>query len=293
MLKKEMVVKQADAGHMQMTVEKIFKPVGDMDQYHAGWSEGSFGSVNTTPYWKTGGANRMLKSIYCTWQFDSLPASTTVKKEKDRDYMGSLEIEINGTKVACNIDGITQTVSIEGDPFNLYGSIGKTVSVKFTSPQTGITKKVKQVFTRSQKEGVVNAWERDAAKSTGYCSVHIYLPEQIRRRGLCNDHVQQGRSVQYAHPYRHRVQSYKLALCSQVRRGNNTNKDSHRLGYLICRRNGGLPSYGKLGTCRRSSTCCKRKLLLVSNPRECFVPDSFGIDTCNIKSYAMEVFYAA
>lgn len=158
MLKKEMVAKTADEGHVLMTVEQVFRPVGDMDVYYAGWDEGDFGNVNRIPYWKTTGSDRVLKALFCSWQFDSVPNKTTVKRFEEREYTGPIEIEINGAKVSCNFD-VTQTVIIDGDPFNLKGSVGKVIPIRFTPPLQDISKKVKQVFTSSQKEGVVNAWE--------------------------------------------------------------------------------------------------------------------------------------
>lgn len=133
MLKKEMVAKTADEGHVLMTVEQVFRPVGDMDVYYAGWDKGNFGNVNRIPYWKTTGSDRVLKALFCSWQFDSVPNKTTVKRFEEREYTGPIEIEINGAKVSCNFD-VTQTVIIDGDPFNLKGSVGKVIPIRFTPP---------------------------------------------------------------------------------------------------------------------------------------------------------------
>lgn len=137
MLNKELMMTSCGPeAHVLMTVEEVFDPVGDMDRYHAGWIEGECGSVNRIPYWKTGGENRILKGISCYWDFDLEPYETQVQKERERDYMGSaIEIEINGVKVSCNLEGTTQTVHIDGDPFNLKGSIGKTININFTPPR--------------------------------------------------------------------------------------------------------------------------------------------------------------
>lgn len=166
MLKKEMVAKTADEGHVLMTVEQVFRPVGDMDVYYAGWDKGDFGNVNRIPYWKTAGSDRVLKALFCSWQFDSVPNKTIVKRFEEREYTGPIEIEINGAKVSCNFD-VTQTVRIDGDPFSLKGSVGKVIPIRFTPPLQDISKKVKLVFTRSRKEGVVNAREGNAYR-VGY-----------------------------------------------------------------------------------------------------------------------------
>lgn len=170
MLKKELTTGAGEEAHVLMTVGQHFYEQGDMDVYYAGWSNdsGGYGKVDKVPYWKTPGVDRILKGIFCTWMFDSYPNSTSIEKEfGERDYMGAITIEINGAKVACDLDGLNLTARADGDPFNLKGSVGKVIPIRFTPPLQDISKKVKQVFTRSRKEGVVNAGEGNAYR-VGY-----------------------------------------------------------------------------------------------------------------------------
>lgn len=137
MLKKELTTGAGEEAHVLMTVGQHFYEQGDMDVYYAGWSNdsGGYGKVDKVPYWKTPGVDRILKGIFCTWMFDSYPNNTSIEKEfGERDYMGAITIEINGAKVACDLDGPNLTARADGDPFNLKGSVGKVIPIRFTPP---------------------------------------------------------------------------------------------------------------------------------------------------------------
>ena len=142
MLKKELTTGAGEEAHVLMTVGQHFYEKGDMDVYYAGWSNdsGGYGKVDKVPYWKTPGVDRVLKGIFCTWTFDSYPNSTSIEKEAhEKDYMGAIIIEINGAKVGCNLDGPNLTTRTAGDPFNLKGSVGKVIPIRFTPPPNRIS----------------------------------------------------------------------------------------------------------------------------------------------------------
>ena len=74
--------------------------------------------------------------------------------------------------VTVFVEGYPQSISsdswLDGDPYSMDGEIGGVRYLTFDPPPLqDISKKVKQVFTRSQKEGVVNAWEGNAYR-VGY-----------------------------------------------------------------------------------------------------------------------------
>lgn len=157
MLNKELIASTSEEAHVLMTVKKFNASVGDMDRFYVGWSDGEFGKVNRIPFWKTEGVDRILKGIYGVIFFEDPISETIVEKQHDRDFMGAITISINGGTASFNLDGASTSSSVDGDPFDLTRSVNDVLSIRFTPPLPDIYKKVKQVFTRSRKEGVVNA----------------------------------------------------------------------------------------------------------------------------------------
>ena len=85
----------------------------------------------------------------------------TICHSNDRSY--TFVVYVSGYGDA----GITSGESREGDCYNFRDKVDQTMYLTFAPPLQDISKKVKQVFTRSQKEGVVNAWEGNAYR-VGY-----------------------------------------------------------------------------------------------------------------------------
>ena len=73
--------------------------------------------------------------------------------------------------VTVFVEGYPQSIStdtwLNGDPYSMDAEIGGIRYLTFAPPLPDIYKKVKQVFTRSRKEGVVNAREGNAYR-VGY-----------------------------------------------------------------------------------------------------------------------------
>lgn len=146
-----------EAPHVKLTVGE--KSVTGGSSY--GWSSSkssNYGSISRIPVW---GATRLLylstdkNSTKCGVAGQELNISI---RRLDTGY----EIKI----ALKNIGGGFATGYTTGSLFAITDN-GKTVPLVFTPPLQDISKKVKQVFTRSRKEGVVNAWEGNAYR-VGY-----------------------------------------------------------------------------------------------------------------------------
>lgn len=185
--------------HVLMTVGRDTAPVygDDLDIVYKGWIRDQLGKMNRIPFWKTVGVDRVLKAIY----IESNPSIILTIVEKDageNDYMGDITISINGVSRSYNLDFRQTTSTHGGDIFDLENSVGKVLPVMFDPPPTDIYKKIKQVFTRSRKEGVVKAWNENVAhrcsrqhtdgslRSTSLASNRI---RSVHRRRRANYHT--------------------------------------------------------------------------------------------------------
>lgn len=146
------------------------------DAYEMRWGKYSDpNGITAIPYWTnltTDGSRAVLTKIYhikgkIPNYVDESGISLSVTGDV-YDTSKSIQVTINGTTLTMRPrkDGFVAD-AIPGDPWNLDGSLGKTLLVTFTPPLPDIYKKVKQVFTRSRKEGVVNAGEGNAYR-VGY-----------------------------------------------------------------------------------------------------------------------------
>lgn len=177
MLKKaSLIAKLNQEIPIKFKVSKYTYPDPGYDAYEMKWGKYSDpNGITAIPYWTnltTDGSRAVLTEIYhikgkIPNYVDESGITLSVTGDV-YDTSKSIQATINGTTLTMRPrkDGFVAD-AIPGDPWNLDGSLGKTLLVTFTPPLPDIYKKVKQVFTRTLREGVVNAWEGNAYR-VGY-----------------------------------------------------------------------------------------------------------------------------
>lgn len=119
-----------------------------------GYGLGYFGWLEPRPFW---GNYTYINEL----RYDNKDNRTTCSMT---DRSVDVTVYVSGYQDSP----ISSGESISGDPFSFTVKVGQTVYLTFDPPPLqDISKKAKQVFTRSQKEGVVNAWEGNAYR-VGY-----------------------------------------------------------------------------------------------------------------------------
>lgn len=122
--------------------------------FYYGYDRGYIGALAPVPFWDN---NAHLSTL----RYDNQNNRTTCAAT---DRSVNLTVYISGYQDSP----ISSGESISGDPFRFTVKVGQTVYLTFDPPPLqDISKKVKQVFTRSRKEGVVNAGEGNAYR-VGY-----------------------------------------------------------------------------------------------------------------------------
>ena len=123
--------------------------------FYYGYDHGYIGRLVPVPFW---GNYAYLSALRYDNQNNRTTCSVT-------DRSVDLTVYVSGYQDSP----ISSGESISGDPFRFAVKVGQTVYLTFDPPPPlqDISKKVKQVFTRSQKEGVVNAGEGNAYR-VGY-----------------------------------------------------------------------------------------------------------------------------
>jgi hypothetical protein len=121
--------------------------------FYYGYDRGHIGALAPVPFWDN---NAHLSTL----RYDNQNNRTTCAAT---DRSVNLTVYISGYQDSP----ISSGESISGDPFRFTVKVGQTVYLTFDPPLPDIYKKVKQVFTRSRKEGVVNAGEGNAYR-VGY-----------------------------------------------------------------------------------------------------------------------------
>lgn len=148
MLNKELLIgaKQGQR-KVQLTIGAFTFPTGKAYGYNRA---DNVGSLDALPWWSSEIEAMNFLAYYTMFKRTSFKAP-------------------NGVTVF--VEGYPQSISsdswLDGDPYSMDGEIGGVRYLTFAPPLQDISKKVKQVFTRSQKEGVVNAWEGNAYR-VGY-----------------------------------------------------------------------------------------------------------------------------
>lgn len=144
------------------------------------------GAIDRIPYWEWEGADGIFRKwylaefyandgnnyCYMTLRYDN-PPERGMNAKNNLEIIASVSL-VEGEMLSYHyynyyydssrIDyGSPTRVTVPA----MKKALGSTVKVTFTPPLPDICKKVKQVFTRSRKEGVVNAWEGNAYR-VGY-----------------------------------------------------------------------------------------------------------------------------
>lgn len=144
------------------------------------------GAIDRIPYWEWEGADGIFRKwylaefyandgnnyCYMTLRYDN-PPERGMNAKNNLEIIASVSL-VEGEMLSYHyynyyydssrIDyGSPTRVTVPA----MKKALGSTVKVTFTPPLLDIYKKVKQVFTRSRKEGVVNAWEGNAYR-VGY-----------------------------------------------------------------------------------------------------------------------------
>lgn len=148
MLNKELLMgaKQGQR-KVQLTIGVFTLPTGKVYGYNRA---DNVGSLDALPWWSSEIEAMNFLAYYTMFKRTSFKAP-------------------NGVTVF--VEGYPQSISsdswLNGDLYSMDGEIGGIRYLTFDPPLQDISKKVKQVFTRSRKEGVVNAWEGNAYR-VGY-----------------------------------------------------------------------------------------------------------------------------
>lgn len=149
MLNKELLIgaKQGQR-KVQLTIGAFTFPTGKAYGYNRA---DNVGSLDALPWWSSEIEAMNFLAYYTMFKRTSFKAP-------------------NGVTVF--VEGYPQSISsdswLDGDPYSMDGEIGGVRYLTFApTPLPDIYKKVKQAFTRSRKEGVVNAWEGNAYR-VGY-----------------------------------------------------------------------------------------------------------------------------
>lgn len=148
MLNKELLMgaKQGQR-KVQLTIGVFTLPTGKVYGYNRA---DNVGSLDALPWWSSEIEAMNFLAYYTMFKRTSFKAP-------------------NGVTVF--VEGYPQSISsdswLNGDLYSMDGEIGGIRYLTFAPPLQDISKKVKQVFTRSRKEGVVNAWEGNAYR-VGY-----------------------------------------------------------------------------------------------------------------------------
>lgn len=125
-----------------------------------GWENASFGSISRVPVW--GDARLIVLST-------KIKSSTTTFGVSGQEPIGNISIRRldTGYEIKINLN-YSEDMSTGSATGKLFSEADNTVPLVFTPPPLqDISKKVKHGFTRSQKEGVVNAREGNAYR-VGY-----------------------------------------------------------------------------------------------------------------------------
>lgn len=130
---------------------------------------GYFGSIDKCPYWLIPGLPR-YKLINISTQH-SVPGITMISLQNETGEPMPEHSKSITLRIKLSTGEVIEGVNLHWDEFStstLYGYsysilikkeyVGKLIGIEFAPPPLpDIYKKVKQVFTRSRKEGVVNA----------------------------------------------------------------------------------------------------------------------------------------
>lgn len=150
MLNKELLMRNTGGQQpVALTVGKFSR----REFYYYGYDSAYFGTLTPVPFW----GNNVKLAVLAYFEDDYLTKCVPT----DRSY--AFKVYISGYQNSP----ISSGESISGDPFRFTVKVGQTVYLTFDPPLPDICKKVKQVFTRSRKEGVVNAGEGNAYR-VGY-----------------------------------------------------------------------------------------------------------------------------
>lgn len=129
---------------------------------------GYFGSIDKCPYWLIPGLPR-YKLINISTQH-GVPGITMISLQNETGEPMPEHSKSITLRIKLSTGEVIEGVNLHWDEFStstLYGYsysilikkeyVGKLIGIEFAPPLPDIYKKVKQVFTRSRKEGVVNA----------------------------------------------------------------------------------------------------------------------------------------
>ena len=151
MLNKELLMRNT-GGQQPVALTVASYRVSSSHLYY-GYSSGHFGWLEPEPFW---GNYAYLNELRYDNKINSTMCSIT-------DRSVDVTVYVSGYQDSP----IRSGESISGDPFSFKVKVGQTVYLTFDPPLPDISKKVKQVFTRSRKEGVVDAGEGNAYR-VGY-----------------------------------------------------------------------------------------------------------------------------
>ena len=151
MLNKELLMR--NTGGQQPVALTVGSYRVSSSHLYYGYGLGYFGWLEPRPFW---GNYTYLNEL----RYDNKNNRTTCSMT---DRSVDVTVYVSGYQDSP----ISSGESISGDPFSFAVKVGQTVYLTFDPPLLDIYKKVKQVFTRSRKEGVVNAWEGNAYR-VGY-----------------------------------------------------------------------------------------------------------------------------
>lgn len=150
MLNKELLITKEDipTGHILLTVGSAFELFTDVYGYSRQQNAiaGNYGRVNKVPYWHTRGYDSLVELSYVP-AYENVSGNLTSPKtyiimectdsltRAPQRFM--VTVFINEGSHTWMFDGSETSGWASGDPFNLSGSVGKTLSVTFDPPPTG------------------------------------------------------------------------------------------------------------------------------------------------------------
>ena len=148
MLNKELLITKEDipTGHILLTVGNAFELFTDVYGYSRQQNAiaGNYGRVNKVPYWRTRGYDSLVELSYVPAYENVSGNLTSPKTNVIMECTDSLTrapqrfmvtVFINEGSHTWMFDGSETNGWASGDPFNLSGSVGKTLSVTFDPPR--------------------------------------------------------------------------------------------------------------------------------------------------------------
>ena len=213
MLKKDLLITKKESLNWSVPIQFT---VGK-DSYSAwyGYSPSlNFGSLSRVPFWERNGDILQLTELKFSYDKTRLVLSSN----NNNSMYEFLHVKVSDYQTSFNLTSTGYTDDVKGDPLNLIGLYGQTVTLQFSPPLQDTCKKVNTVFTSSLKEGVVNAKKRNAFIEKRYCERHGSKQNRVRSSGYCV-----GNSIHF------RMVSYRDNLWTRI-----TNV-SHEYSLRICR----------------------------------------------------------